>query len=1202
MDCPKNTSEAKAHIAHIRREKGLDGPEVNTSDLDAALVLLSEQLYQKSTHFLLELLQNADDNTYSDVCPTLQMTYTNGKLQVSCNEVGFQRPNTEAICRIGRSTKSGPGNATRYIGEKGIGFKSVFKVTNVAWIHSGFYSFKFDKREKLGMIAPIWAKFPGLRRDGFTSILLDMEPGQHHSGLLQELRTFDPRLLIFLRKLKKIDISILEKGKPPWKTTLARGDDNEAFSKHHDLQRLSLCRDSEKLRFVVTRHSVTGLPDDPKRPGCTDSEILLAFPTADDGSPCISSQHVYAFLPIRDYGFKFLLQADFLLIASREDIDSSSSWNTHLYNAVPAAVLNAVQLLHQTELKYSWPQYLASRGTMADFFEKLETRMTTLLSQNPVLESMTGDMVTPNMLTIITEDFMDNSGLPLTLSDQTAFRYLSSQYSTQVRDFLKKLGVGQMDHAQFFDHLRICFLEHNFLENKKPEWHSCLARRLIAIISQQRGSIDRIHELPIIPLEDGKWTNAKTANILFPSSQQHLTVPFGIQVHQVHRDASEDVHRRQLLVLLGVQPFDASKISEIIAETHTTPRALDEAMAGPKDIVQHGLFIFHAKWTDPKQRILWFLSEDGVYRRANELYVGTGAPFFVANVLDDLRGMVNFLHPSYEEQIPEGVREKWAEWLANNQKMNRIPRLARPSGTASFTISAEFHHLITTWPPTRVLYLLKSNWTQYGVWIEDKHSLGQPIDREQSRKALIQTLSSMEVECRGGRRALLKDTILPLDDITKDGFDIQAPILDLPDTKAGMEWDFLRYFGVGSKNVMEILVKNLKSIRENEETHTTEEMAKLYGEMQQCKDEKGATEKLRLEFKNGYLIFIPPRLEHDEMWVSSQDCLWTAPGYIKKTPHLSNFYPELENFFRDTVRIQDMDVRMLLREMYGIQGGDSLEDISQLFIALTLHLRIDTEYSELSEVRDLCQQCIFPIEKAHTDGRFETLQKAEGNDIWFIADRPHLWKSFTGHIPLLAFSVDTIARLESMLDLLPPLRGRLLSANVKGVPLVQGSIQFHKKYTDILRSKVKFVSSLIPTNPTTKKDDMIKTLRKLEVFEAEEVNVEWTVKLSNGRLVKGRADPGRVKLASDPGYLAIYLTKADLDNDIMPVELSEELCKYCGITGASEGILLQQILMSHDHAALKQMVERRGLVIEQFDDDLDDLTLLKSPPAQLPSD
>jgi hypothetical protein len=38
-DFPQSVAEAKEHIASIRRQKGLDGPEPTTSDLDALLVL-----------------------------------------------------------------------------------------------------------------------------------------------------------------------------------------------------------------------------------------------------------------------------------------------------------------------------------------------------------------------------------------------------------------------------------------------------------------------------------------------------------------------------------------------------------------------------------------------------------------------------------------------------------------------------------------------------------------------------------------------------------------------------------------------------------------------------------------------------------------------------------------------------------------------------------------------------------------------------------------------------------------------------------------------------------------------------------------------------------------------------------------------------------------------------------------------------------
>jgi HSP90 family molecular chaperone len=122
---------------------------------------IAEQLYRKSTHFLLELIQNADDNSYErDTLPQLNITYRNKCLQVDCNETGFSERNVEAICRVGYSTKAGADHATRYVGEKGIGFKSVFKVADVVWILSRGYSFKFDKNARLGMIAPVGQTFP----------------------------------------------------------------------------------------------------------------------------------------------------------------------------------------------------------------------------------------------------------------------------------------------------------------------------------------------------------------------------------------------------------------------------------------------------------------------------------------------------------------------------------------------------------------------------------------------------------------------------------------------------------------------------------------------------------------------------------------------------------------------------------------------------------------------------------------------------------------------------------------------------------------------------------------------------------------------------------------------------------------------------------------------------------------------------------
>ena len=93
---------------------------------------LSLELYSKDTHFVLELIQNADDNSYPDsfsqpACkevPSLKFVVGTCTITVLNNEMGFMEPNVRALCDVGKSTKGA--HRAGYIGQKGIGFKSVF--------------------------------------------------------------------------------------------------------------------------------------------------------------------------------------------------------------------------------------------------------------------------------------------------------------------------------------------------------------------------------------------------------------------------------------------------------------------------------------------------------------------------------------------------------------------------------------------------------------------------------------------------------------------------------------------------------------------------------------------------------------------------------------------------------------------------------------------------------------------------------------------------------------------------------------------------------------------------------------------------------------------------------------------------------------------------------------------------------------------
>lgn len=169
---------------------------------------LASELNEKPTHFLLELIQNAEDNSYADgVVPSITLTLYPTRLTVDCNKKGFSEKNVRAICRPGFSTKRD--KSMGYIGEKGIGFKSVFKVAGVVTTVSYPYSFRFEKHERLGMVTPIWVPVDYTRETKQGShFTLDLLLETDAEALGREILDLEPSLLIFLRKLRQIWIRI----------------------------------------------------------------------------------------------------------------------------------------------------------------------------------------------------------------------------------------------------------------------------------------------------------------------------------------------------------------------------------------------------------------------------------------------------------------------------------------------------------------------------------------------------------------------------------------------------------------------------------------------------------------------------------------------------------------------------------------------------------------------------------------------------------------------------------------------------------------------------------------------------------------------------------------------------------------------------------------------------------------------------------
>jgi hypothetical protein len=270
----------------------------------ASARLLAEDLYSTTTRFVFELIQNAEDNTYAGALarhesPFLEFTLHHDRIIVDSNEDGFNESNVRAICGIRKSTKTPTGG---YIGQKGIGFKSVFKVAYRVNIQSGPFSFFFEHRigdSGMGMITPTNQDHKILPENVNTRMTLFLIEPDEFSDRAREFTEIPDTLILFLSKLEKISVRFIpEQG--PSSIMLYERHQNEPNSSMKLIKAIN--DDIEESFYHIEKGTFSDLPEDSARRGRRDAEIILAFPIDAYSRPIIRPQYVYSFLPLREEG------------------------------------------------------------------------------------------------------------------------------------------------------------------------------------------------------------------------------------------------------------------------------------------------------------------------------------------------------------------------------------------------------------------------------------------------------------------------------------------------------------------------------------------------------------------------------------------------------------------------------------------------------------------------------------------------------------------------------------------------------------------------------------------------------------------------------------------------------------------------------------------------------------------------------------
>ncbi|KAH0289799.1 hypothetical protein M436DRAFT_84811 [Aureobasidium namibiae CBS 147.97] len=663
-----SVEECQAHIRDIRHSHGADARNESERFLrrgyESMLKLLSAQLYSEPSHFLFELIQNADDNTYADDAqPEATIAYrSDGLLLFGCNEQGFSKANVSAICDINQSTKTLLKQGKKgCIGEKGIGFKSVFKIADKVWIASNNFSFYFDKTTPLGMVDPVWAKFPDFpeQLQMNTMICLKIEKQEDRDVVREQLtKVLEPSSFMFLRRLTKVRVVRLDDF----------GDTFEELTMSHDhrpfddsLEIVTTTRSkgvkSWKSRYLISDYVARDMPPTELRQGVTETLIKLAFPINDQQQPIIAKQYVYAFLPVCSSGLPFLIQADFLLVASRQGIDESQPWNRRLQDHMVHALIQAFERLNKTRLKYTWPAYLPEKQVALRFFDKLKDKFLDRVKNTKIMESRSGELAKPKVMMLVPEQYKDEDGTPLLTPVND--RYLSTKYDTS---HVAALVTQALDDKKFFEMLKTFVSKQAEEFRKKSDtWHGKVST--VLMIGQKHINLNELLIMPIVPLDDGSWISAmsrhkpsypKVANrslppvsFYLPRSDANIVIPKGVSLSIVEHQASRNEERRNFFRRIGAQDLDYEDVLRGIIKQHKD----SIAHADVDMLLSHAQYVFSmpsvSRMAQNLSTILWLADSRGEHSRGIELHMDNPFKSAVSQMFS--------ANPTQDDEVPTRV-------------------------------------------------------------------------------------------------------------------------------------------------------------------------------------------------------------------------------------------------------------------------------------------------------------------------------------------------------------------------------------------------------------------------------------------------------------------------------------------------------------------------------------------------------------------
>ena len=589
--------------------------------------LIAEQLYSDKSHFVYELLQNAEDALERRIRSqpngsfprSVRFQLYNDKLVFRHFGAPFNEEDVKGISDILKGTKS---NDNHQIGKFGIGFKSVYAFTASPEIHSDDEHFVVKRYIRPEAKAPEHGLLTAPDETVFVFPFdhENLKENQAYHLILNKLKRLGPRVLLFLRWIDEIDWSVDSVGEKGQYLKETKKDDR--YESVHRVTVLGQNNDHESdERWLVFNRPIVKSDQGSE----VSVEVGFRLLTTNSGEPerivKESDTPLFVFLPTeKETRMGMILQGPFRTTSARDNILNDDDWNRQLIEEAAELVIDSVRQLKEMgclsvsalealpiRLEDNWYYNNQRENVLKEYygdFYPIFERVRDVLMREDLLPANDGTYVAginaklgrgvPLM------NLLNNNQLATLLEDDGKIKWLSSEITQdrtpELRMYLmRELEVTEVDSETFARSLTLRFLGsqddgwflkfYAFLSDHKALWRSSNSVvRNKPILRLQNGK----HVVPFRPdgspqayLADEVNTETVSPTVKVNLSQNREAKAFlkelGIGELDIISEVIEEIRHKYMDMPVSVEPADNKRDLDKIDRVYSTGSEEDKA-------------------------------------------------------------------------------------------------------------------------------------------------------------------------------------------------------------------------------------------------------------------------------------------------------------------------------------------------------------------------------------------------------------------------------------------------------------------------------------------------------------------------------------------------------------------------------------------------------------------------------------------------